>query len=80
MEQEKPKIKWWFKPYIVIIALFCLGPFALSLLWGSPAFKKTHKVLITISQIVLTIGLARATMAVYERLLNQMLEAQGILG
>ena len=79
MEQEKPKIKWRFKPVVVIVALLCAGPFALPLLWSSPAFKKNHKVLITILLVVITILAVRASVALYETFLDQMLELQGIL-
>ena len=80
MEQTKPKIKWCYKPVVVIVALLCVGPFALPLLWSSPAFKKNHKILITVLLVVLTVLLARATVVVYKTFLNQMLELQGILG
>ncbi|OGW76094.1 MAG: hypothetical protein A2Z72_01895 [Omnitrophica bacterium RBG_13_46_9] len=48
-------MRWYFKPATVAIAIFCVGPFALPLLWMSPAFKKLQKIAITSVVIVFSI-------------------------
>jgi inhibitor of cysteine peptidase len=43
---NKPQEKWYFRTYWLVIALFCIGPFALPLLWFNPRFslkKNNHK-------------------------------------
>jgi hypothetical protein len=47
--------KWYLKPAAVIIIILCVGPFALPLVWMSPAFKPAHKVMLTVFTIIFTI-------------------------
>jgi PDZ domain-containing secreted protein len=49
MRKEDEKIKWYLRPIIVVLLLFfVLGPFALPLLYKSPKFSKTLKIILTI--------------------------------
>lgn len=73
------KIKWFFRPAVVIVAILFAGPFALPLLWRSPAFKKTHKIFITALVAILTIWLIKASVELYNILLERMQELQEIL-
>ena len=43
---EKPKEKWYFKPYAFVIAFICVGPFALPIVWINPRFSPQKKVII----------------------------------
>ncbi len=73
------EVKWYLRPFAVIIAILCIGPFALPLAWISPAFKKSHKVLITIIVIVLTLWLIKASFELYDILLNKLQELKEVL-
>ena len=55
MGKTDKKVKWYFRPVPVIILLFfVLGPFALPLLYKSPEFSKSSKIVLTIVLIVYT--------------------------
>ena len=52
---EKPKIKWYFTNFIVVIAILSFGPLALPLVWFHPHYKKNTKLIISVLVIVLTV-------------------------
>ena len=54
MLDKKPDVKWHSKISTLIIALLCIGPLALPLLWFNPRFNKKVKVIITALVIILT--------------------------
>jgi len=54
MLEKKPQIKWYFKTYTFVVALLCVGPLALPMLWFNPRFRRVSKILISI--IVITIS------------------------
>ena len=78
-DRRQPQVKWYLRPIAVIIAILCIGPFALPLVWISPAFKKSHKIFVTILVIILTVWLAKASVKLYNLLLNEMQQLQNIL-
>ena len=51
---EKPRVKWYCKTSILVIAFLTVGPFALPLLWINPRFKRSIKIVLTIVVLVLT--------------------------
>ncbi len=75
-DNAKPPMKWYFKPFFVIIAVLSLGPFALPLVWMSPAFSKPSKIVITILVILLTIWLVRVSMDTYHLFMKEMQDLQ----
>jgi len=77
--EKKPPVKWYYKPVPITIAILCVGPFALPLLWFSPAFNKISKVIISIVVIAATIWLLKATADLYRILLDELKEIQKIL-
>lgn len=46
--------KWYFKTSALVIALLCVGPLALPLLWFNPRFSTKNKVVWSIVIIVLS--------------------------
>lgn len=52
---RRPKIKWYFSTAFVVIALLSVGPLALPLVWYHPRYKKTTKIVISITIIALTV-------------------------
>ena len=52
--QEGPKTPWYFKKSSFIVALLCVGPLALPLLWLNRRTKLINKIWITIVVLVLT--------------------------
>jgi uncharacterized membrane protein YvbJ len=73
----KPKTKWYFRTSVVVIAILCVGPLALPLVWFNPHYKAVTKLVATIAVIVLTILLSYLTVKIYFLLLER-IEAMGI--
>ncbi len=77
--EAREQVKWYLKPSTVIIAILCIGPFALPVVWLSSAFKKSHKVYITIAIILLSLLLVRSSTELYQLLLKNIRELQNII-
>lgn len=73
--------KWYYTTVGVVIALLCLGPFALPLVWRNPRYKSQTKLFITILTVAVTIlaiiGSAYMTNYYYKHLFSQ-LDALGM--
>jgi hypothetical protein len=76
-ESSKLKTKWYSTTAFVVIAILCLGPFALPLVWFNPRYKVVTRLVVTIVVIILTILLSYLTLKIYLRLMEQV-EALGI--
>jgi hypothetical protein len=76
---DKPgraKTKWYFSTSAVVVALLCLGPLALPLVWLNPRYKTTTKVVVTVLIIALTVLLSYLVGYIY----NQFMKEIGMLG
>lgn len=71
-ELEKTKTKWCFSTSAVVIALLCVGPLALPLVWFHPKYKVVTKSVITVVVIVVTIWCYLLTKNVYSQLTEQL--------
>ena len=70
MPQEE-KIKWYYKPLAVLVLLFLIGgPLALPLLYRSPCFTRTAKVLLTIAVVLFTLYLMWASLEILRKVLE----------
>jgi len=79
MRKEDGEVKWYLRPISVILLLFfVLGPFALPLLYKSPKFNKTLKVILTIVVIIYTSYLIFASLEISRELYKKMEELQYI--
>lgn len=74
------QIKWYYRPVALLIEILCIGPFALPLVWLSPALKKSHKIIITILVAILTVALIKSSIVLYSILLERLKELQEVLG
>ncbi|MBU1871733.1 MAG: zinc ribbon domain-containing protein [Candidatus Omnitrophica bacterium] len=45
--------QWYFKTSSLVIALLCVGPFALPLAWFNPRFSRKTKIIVSVIIIVL---------------------------
>ena len=55
-KEENNNVKWYLRPLVVLVLLFVvLGPLALPLLYKSPEFNKTLKIILTITVIIYTL-------------------------
>ena len=76
-KSTKSKTKWYFSTSTVVIALLCLGPLALPLVWFNPHYRIVTKLIVTIVVIAVTIWEFYLTAHVYTRLIEQ-LKALGV--
>jgi hypothetical protein len=74
---DKPKTKWYFSTSVVVIALLCLGPLALPLVWIHPRYKTVTKLIVTGLVVALTIALCYLTANIYNQFMEQ-IEQLGI--
>jgi len=72
----RPKKKWYFSTSAVVIALLCLGPLALPMVWFNPRYKIIIKVVVTIVVIAVTVLCSYLVTSLYVNLMKQM-EAMG---
>ena len=69
---DKARVKWYFDPLVVAVAILAAGPLAIPLVIMSPAFKRWHKVAITIAVILITIWAIKASADIYRKLLSDL--------
>lgn len=75
-KKARPK-KWYFSTGTVVLALLCVGPLGLPLVWLNPRYKPLTKMAVTVLVLALTVACSYAVMAMYEQLMNQ-IKALGI--
>lgn len=80
MPKEDGKVKWYLRPMgVVLLLFFVLGPFGLPLLYKSPKFTKTLKIILTIAVIIYTSYLIFASLEIARQLYGRMGELQDML-
>ena len=80
MPKEEGRVKWYLRPISVVLLLFfVLGPFGLPLLYKSPQFSKTAKIILTIAVVIYTSYLIFASVKMVRELYTRMEELSGIL-
>ena len=79
MSKDEGNVKWYLKPVGVILILFVvLGPLGLPLLYKSPKFSKTLKIMLTVVVIVYTSLLIFASLEIGRELYTRMQELRHI--
>ena len=63
--------KWYFATGSVVIALLCLGPLALPLVWLNPRYKPATKAIITLIVLVVTVLCMYLMAFAYQHILHQ---------
>ncbi len=80
-KEENEKIKWYLRPLGVLVLLFVvLGPLALPLLYKSPKFNKTLKIILTITVIIYTSYLIFVSVELGIEVYRRIEELQTIIG
>jgi len=81
MYKGDEKVKWYLRPISAVLFLFfVLGPFGLPLLYRSPKFNKTLKIILTIVVMIYTSYLIFASLEIARLLYRRIGELQDILG
>ena len=70
VRKPRPK-KWYFATGTVVLALLCLGPMALPLVWINPRVKILTRAIITVIVLVVTILCMYLTVYAYQNLIDQ---------
>ncbi len=65
------KPAWYYSTSTLTMAVLCLGPLALPLVWLNPRFKPVTKIVITLAIVVLTLFLCQAMMSSYRNVMDQ---------
>ena len=63
--------KWYFTTSSVVIALLCLGPLALPLVWFNPRYKPATRLIITVIVLVVTVLCMYLVASAYRQFLDQ---------
>jgi hypothetical protein len=71
------KNKWYFSHATVVVALMVAGPLALPLLWMSPRYSVTVKIIISVAVIAVSVWAYFTLEKLYSELSGQ-LEALGL--
>ena len=80
-KEENEKVKWYLRPLGVLVLLFVvLGPLALPLLYKSPKFNKTLKIILTIAVIIYTSYLIFVSVELGIEVYRRIEELQTIIG
>jgi len=64
------KVKWYYKPWVVICILLNIGPLGLPFLYLSPKFSKKSKYVITVIMIFVTYWIIVSSINAYHLLAN----------
>jgi hypothetical protein len=68
--RSRPK-KWYYATPNVVIALVCLGPLALPLVWFNPRYKPGTKAVVTAIVLVVTVLSIYLMSVAYQKVLDQ---------
>ena len=66
-----PGGKWYYATATVVIALLCVGPLALPLVWFNRRYKTATKAIVTVIVVVGTILLSYLLGLAYQKFMNQ---------
>jgi hypothetical protein len=71
------KTKWYYTTSTVVIAILCLGPLGLPLVWMNPRYKTASKLVVSLIVIGVSILFGYLTVNTYFKLIEQ-IESLGI--
>ena len=71
ISKPRPK-KWYFATGTIVLALLCLGPMALPLVWLNPRFKILTRAIVTAIVMGVTILCIYLTVYAYQNLIHQL--------
>jgi hypothetical protein len=67
---DKEELQWYYRAWVIVIAILCFGPLGLFPLWFRPRTKMWVKVAVSVAVIALTILMIQQTAKVYEKILD----------
>ncbi len=70
-KSRKSKTTWYFSTANSVIALLCIGPLALPLVWFNPRYKPATRLIITVIVLVVTVLCTYLVASAYRQFLDQ---------
>ncbi len=67
-----PKTKWYYSTNVIVIAILCIGPLALPLVWFNPRYKIITRAVITVVVIVITVLASMLMTRMYTQTMEQL--------
>jgi len=61
---ESNKAKWYFNPWVIMVAILCFGPLGLLPLWLRPKTRLSVKLVVSVAVIAATVVLTVSTINV----------------
>lgn len=77
-ETSVVKVKWYYRPVWIFVAILAVGPLAIPLVWLSPTMKRWHKILIIIAVLLITVWLVKAMMDIFREVMKQVADLQAM--
>jgi hypothetical protein len=71
--------KWYFKPWVLVVAILLAGPFALPLVWMNPGLKRGIKILISVLIAAITVWLVYESVEIVKAVLKEVGELERVL-
>ncbi|MFQ5952276.1 MAG: hypothetical protein ACE5JK_02605 [Candidatus Omnitrophota bacterium] len=67
---EEEKLEWYYRGWVIAIAILCFGPLGLIPLWFRPKTKMYVKILVSVIVFALTFWVVSETAEMYKKLLE----------
>lgn len=80
MPQDAEKEKWCFRPGMLVLIFFCVGPFVLPLVWMKPRLNIQAKVFWTLILLAVTYFLGAALLGFLRNIKGYLDSIQSALG
>ncbi len=77
--RKEETMEWYYRPWMIVLAILFFGPLGLVPLWFRPKTKVYVKVLISVVVIALTFWMVRETFIVYDKMANYYKELNDLM-
>jgi hypothetical protein len=77
--RKEETMEWYYRPWMIVLAILFFGPLGLVPLWFRPKTKIYVKVLISVVVIALTFWMVRETFIVYDKMVNYYKELSDLM-
>jgi len=74
---DRSKPKWFFSTNIIVLAILCVGPLALPLVWFNPRYKNVTKIIATVLVVIVTVFCYLYVKSLYSQF-DQQLKSLGL--
>ena len=77
--RKEEQMEWYYRPWVIVLAILFLGPLGLVLLWFRPKTKMSVKVMVSIIVMILTFWMVRETFVVYDKMVDYYKELDSLM-